>query len=317
MKKSELKTGMIVLTRRGEYATVFKNNVYGQDAIVFNENNWTGLDSFEEDTLEWHPETVRDRNNRTSHQKSVDIIKVFQPDLPTGFFKQDSKFGPMKILWDASNEIRNNLVEGKWYENKLGGVFCYTGGFDSDGDPFGYGFILDKDDEEDTPLWTNDERESESGWSVVKEADMSFVRELMIQELVKRKIEGGASVGYLKGNAERDVQIIRTFDISSDVNFRGNELLLIGAAYNGCGLVAFKDGVWIEVKEPEPIITYEINSIVRVIKGGFGASGANNSVGYITDAPPTSGIDVPGCLKVQIGNRVWGLNNDAQVEIIN
>lgn len=56
MKKSELKTGMVVECRSGEKALVIKDNCYGEDAIIFAPNNWTGLDGFSEDLL-WHNES--------------------------------------------------------------------------------------------------------------------------------------------------------------------------------------------------------------------------------------------------------------------
>lgn len=94
MKKKDLKTGMIVETRAGEKALIVKDNVYGVDAVIFSQNNWTDLDGFD-DNLIWHGCD----NERTPFAETVDIMKVYKPDLPTGFLSKTCKFGEMKPIW--------------------------------------------------------------------------------------------------------------------------------------------------------------------------------------------------------------------------
>jgi len=96
MKKKDLKTGYIVETRSGETALIVRNNCYGEDAVIFAENNWTSLDEFNED-LTWHNED----GLQTDFAKTVDIMKVYKPDLPTGFLSRTSKHSnKMELLWE-------------------------------------------------------------------------------------------------------------------------------------------------------------------------------------------------------------------------
>ncbi len=93
MKKQELKTGMLVQTRKGKIGLVMKDNCYGKNAIIFNNNSWTSLDGFNDDLI-WHEES-KDRN----YAKTVDIVKVYVPDLPTGFLSRVNKFSTLEPVW--------------------------------------------------------------------------------------------------------------------------------------------------------------------------------------------------------------------------
>lgn len=306
MKKSELKTGMVVETRRGELATVFIDNVYGEDAIVFNEGNWTGLDSFDEETLEWFPETVKDRNNRTPHQRSVDIVKVLQPDLPTGFFKQDSKFGPMKVLWAEIVEDRSSWVR-KWITNKdWPGVLIYVTGIREDNHYFGYGFTLN-DDCEDVE-WFN---QNVAGGNINADFLQLATEDQIIQGLIKeahKRYNVPCRVKYLDSN---NIDLLK-----------GNELTyydgVLYASWDGGDdedsyqNIIFKDGKW------APLMNYVEGDIVRVIKGGFGANGANGRVGIVLDKKTEirNGISTDNGLVIQIGTQIWGLNDNYEVETI-
>lgn len=308
MRKSDLKTGMIVETRGGNRGTIFLDNIYEQDAVVFAKNNWTGLDAFGED-LKWYPDI--NQKVRSEHAKSVDIVKVYKPDLPTGFFTQESKFGPLKLLWERKPDIRDNMTIGKWYLNKLGGVFCFTGGFDEDGDPFGYGWLYDEDDE--TYEWADLCEGSLDGWTVVGPASESKVLELFKQEATKRQLVAGTLVkGGFCRNATED-QIIQSHEDGA-YSFNSNDFRLIGASERGHALMVFDRGEWIEV-----LSTYEkpkVGTIVRIINGGMGALGATGKLGMVVcDASIISdGIYQSGGVKVQIGTRIWGLPNDCIIK---
>jgi len=84
-----LKTGMIVTCRSGKNGLIVKDNCYGEDAVVFSENNWTSLKDFDNNTLkdfdnntlEW----LKHDKTRTEFAKSVDIMKVYKPNLPCDF----------------------------------------------------------------------------------------------------------------------------------------------------------------------------------------------------------------------------------------
>jgi hypothetical protein len=96
MKKRDLKSGMIIETRSGERALIVKDNCYGKDAVIFHEKSWTELDSFNHDLL-FHG----DDPDRTCYAKSIDIVKIFKPNLPTGFLSRKSNgFPEMELLWE-------------------------------------------------------------------------------------------------------------------------------------------------------------------------------------------------------------------------
>jgi len=123
MKKQDLKTGMIVVTRRGEKGLIVLNNVYGEDAVIFSDKSWTGLSGFDDNTLEWHLDS---RCGATlDHCMSVDIMEVYIPDLPTGFIKKESKFGEMDLVWERKEDViipeytMEELTEKMGFEFKI------------------------------------------------------------------------------------------------------------------------------------------------------------------------------------------------------
>ena len=111
MKKQDLKTGMIVETRSGQLALIVRDNVYGQDAVIFSENNWTTLDGFSED-LRWGVNSLVPK-----FCKTIDIMKVYKPDLPTGFLSRVNKLGKEKLtlLWERKEEQPIVILDGIEY----------------------------------------------------------------------------------------------------------------------------------------------------------------------------------------------------------
>lgn len=101
MKKSQLKTGMIVECRSGKRALVLLNTeLCFKDSIVFRDTNWTELEDFSEDMI-WHPKRYGTNSKRTEHEMSVDIMKVFQPQLGTSCLNFNNNFpNPGKLLWE-------------------------------------------------------------------------------------------------------------------------------------------------------------------------------------------------------------------------
>lgn len=106
MKKSDLKTGMIIETRAGETGLIMKDNCYGEDAVVFADDNWTGLNRFLED-MTWTGAT----GGVSDYCKTVDIMKVFTPDLPSGFLKRDSKFKSWAPIWERKEIPEFTMTE--------------------------------------------------------------------------------------------------------------------------------------------------------------------------------------------------------------
>jgi len=101
--KSMLKTGMIVETRAGSRAIVMLDTdiTYNDsDVIVFSSDNWTGLNGFNEELL-WG---VDKNGSQSEFAKTVDIIKVFQPNLPSGvlcYIKEgDTWQQQFNLLWE-------------------------------------------------------------------------------------------------------------------------------------------------------------------------------------------------------------------------
>lgn len=83
MKKQNLKTGMIAEIRSGQQGLIVLDNCYNNDALVFGETNWASLDSYNENLMwgSYHPEII----------SPMDIVKIYKPNLPTGFLSRKSK----------------------------------------------------------------------------------------------------------------------------------------------------------------------------------------------------------------------------------
>lgn len=109
MKKSDLKTGMILEHRSGQTSVVFLDNVYGKDAIVFSDSSWTDINDFD-DSFNW---TFLSRGLPREH--GVDVMKIYKPDLPTGFLTRESKFGSMQVLWERKEEKPIVTLDGVDY----------------------------------------------------------------------------------------------------------------------------------------------------------------------------------------------------------
>ena len=108
MKKSDLKTGMVVECRSGLRALVMKDNCYNEDAIVFASNNWTPLNGFSEDLI-WHNEN----GTQSEFAKTVDIMAVYTPQLPCYFllFKElTSDWGDFPCIWKRNENIEQSVT---------------------------------------------------------------------------------------------------------------------------------------------------------------------------------------------------------------
>ncbi len=119
MKREDLKTGMFVKTNNGHLGLVFKDNVYGEDAVVFVESNygWTPLNGWNDDLLWQH---INTRTNATSrHCEGYNICEVLKPDLPTGFFSGQNKFSDnLTLLWKR-NKVKYNIDGIEYSEDTL------------------------------------------------------------------------------------------------------------------------------------------------------------------------------------------------------
>jgi len=116
MKKSDLQTGHIIETRSGETGLIAKNNVYGEDAVIFNKGNWTSLDGFTEDLYWYGVHYINMKIERTSFCETVDIMKVYEPILPTEFLSRDRK--KLKLIWER-DENKYIKIDGKKYDKNM------------------------------------------------------------------------------------------------------------------------------------------------------------------------------------------------------
>ena len=105
MRKSELKNGMVVKLRSGEFATVMLNIAQPclgeENVVLFSSRNWTGLKSFSQDLL-WYPDTVSPGTHsaaRSNHQRSVDIVSVYLPDTPNHAINNTSSTN-LTLIWE-------------------------------------------------------------------------------------------------------------------------------------------------------------------------------------------------------------------------
>lgn len=125
-KKSDLKTGMIVKTRSGDTGLVMLDNCFGVDAIVFSGNNWTELDEYDDD-LYWCYRVDKKHGfreeTRDEFTRSVDIMKIYEPDLPTGFLRRANRFNKWLPVWERSQPIpeytMSEIIEKVGHEFKL------------------------------------------------------------------------------------------------------------------------------------------------------------------------------------------------------
>ena len=117
MKKSELKTGMMIVTRDGDRWMVFKDVDNSEDVLI-TYDGWNDLKMYDEDL-----------RLLVNHDKSFDIIEVYSLKYVTGlwmFFNKD--FSDFKLV-SRDKKDRTSLIgllpggdrgegEGFTFENK-------------------------------------------------------------------------------------------------------------------------------------------------------------------------------------------------------
>lgn len=79
MKKSELKTGMRAINRKGEVLFVSLNSTGGDMLIDMNDSSWTTLAKYDEDLL------------RTDELSELDIVKIKTPCYNCEMLNPDAK----------------------------------------------------------------------------------------------------------------------------------------------------------------------------------------------------------------------------------
>ena len=102
MKKSQLKTGMIVETAGGNKAIVILGTdimTNDSDVIIFSNYNWIGLKSFNEDLL-WH---LEEDGSQTEYAKTININKVYKAPLPSKILDYQ-KSNSLELIWERPKE---------------------------------------------------------------------------------------------------------------------------------------------------------------------------------------------------------------------
>lgn len=108
MKKSELKTGMIVETREGKEYVVFidvcktryvSENYNGNDSVLVNNNIWLSLDDYEDNML------------HSGKNNSFDIIKVYIPNHPYSFIDTSYEKSQRNLIWKRIEEAKEMTME--------------------------------------------------------------------------------------------------------------------------------------------------------------------------------------------------------------
>ena len=112
MKKSDLRTGMIVETRSGSEYVVFINTCQpefcsdnyrdenGDIALIVNQENylWTSLNNYNEDLCK-------------NDDKSADIVKVYIPYHPYAFMDITYEKSDRKLIWEREVPIKEMTMK--------------------------------------------------------------------------------------------------------------------------------------------------------------------------------------------------------------
>lgn len=107
MKKSDLKTGHIVESRAsGSKSLVVINNCYGEDGMIHSKDSWSPFTSYDDD-LRW---------TFCGRDKDLDIVKVYEPRLPTNYLDQSE----LKLVWCREKEDKEIEVTMKQINKKFG-----------------------------------------------------------------------------------------------------------------------------------------------------------------------------------------------------
>ena len=124
MKKTDLKTGMIVENRSGDEYVVFINTCgtahtnkeierYPNQSFLVNSKqcNWISLDDYDEDMLMLPLCEFSDR---------FDIVKVYIPGHPYSFQDIENKYEKRILLWERNESVKIKEVTMKDIEDKFG-----------------------------------------------------------------------------------------------------------------------------------------------------------------------------------------------------
>ena len=113
MKKSDLKTGMIIETRDGNEYVVFINTCQpgfcsdcyrdenGDIALIVNQENylWTSLNNYDEGLC------------KNDNNKYGDIVKIYIPSHPYAFMDITYEKSDRKLIWEREPQIKEMTME--------------------------------------------------------------------------------------------------------------------------------------------------------------------------------------------------------------
>lgn len=147
----------------------------------------------------------------------------------------------IKTAYENKEELKKLFPEafeleiGRWYRNKeKSSIFCFTGCFDREGDPLGFGFANGIFYEKDKYGWIN----------VYITATHQEVENALLQEAKRRGLVKGAKIKGSEPNIDGRASGTIDFEVKYTSDF--------GGSLHSSGLWIFKDGKWGEViKEVE------------------------------------------------------------------
>lgn len=112
MKKSDLKTGMIVITRDGNQFVVFIDVVdtcKGGDlhSVIVNDEDWLSLKNYDENLI-----------YKNDALPEFDIIEIYAPSNLFGFMNIEYEKDERKLLWKREDNIKEVTIRD--IEDKFG-----------------------------------------------------------------------------------------------------------------------------------------------------------------------------------------------------
>lgn len=135
-------------------------------------------------------------------------------------------------------EFKTQLEVGKWYTHDNGFLFCFTGGFDKDKDPFGYGLSTYGN-------WYDLDETEDGGWNgkELRPATKEEVEEALINEAKKRGFKEGVRI---KVHAD---ELDNPENTGRSLNIDGNHITYDGESLVFDCAVIFHNGKWAEIIE--------------------------------------------------------------------
>lgn len=245
MRKSELKTGMVIETRRGELGKVLldtsRGDIIGSHGVrVSADRTWAPLNQWDENLK---------RVSGTGDPES-DILRVWDIAQENMDAASVEKYG--KLLWK-----RPEFKIGEWYKSDLGNLVRYGGPNSGDCS----GFLYPSGPTEDP---------SKTEWSdrlTIRDDSGRTYEIASVKEVVARLIQEGVKRGFDRSGVEFKSSLsckIRTLtgELVVHPDFEFN---LYGEDYQGC-VYNNRDSEWAQIIRRERLSDKVINSLHKILR---------------------------------------------------